>query len=85
MLMQPFVHVKVNFKKKIGSTKISPMLDEGVESCSDGKVHVLFTRDLEKVHPCWMSGQEVVPVESIGSIGDEQIPMEKSMIFLLES
>ena len=45
------------------------MLDEGVESRSDGvhwihwkridsdgKVHFLFVRDLEKFHPCWMRG-----------------------------
>ena len=31
----------------------------------------LFVRDLEKVHTCWISGQKVVPTESIGSIGHE--------------
>ena len=74
------------------------MLDDGVESRSDGihrihwrradkdgKVHVLLVRYLEKYHPCWKRGQKVVPMESIGSIGDEQIPMEKSMIYSLES
>ena len=47
------------------------MLDEGVESRSDGvhrihwkridsdgKVHFLFVRDLEKFHACWMRGVE---------------------------
>ena len=68
------------------------MLDEGVESLSDGihrihltqtdsdgKVYVLFARYLEKCHPCWLRGQTVVPIESIGSIGNEPILMEKSM------
>ena len=45
------------------------MLDEGVESCSDGvhriywtridldaKVHFLFVRDLEKFHSCCLRG-----------------------------
>ena len=58
------------------------MLDEGVESRSDGvhrihwtrkdsngKVHFLFVRDLKKkFHPCWMRGWKVVPRESIVSI-----------------
>ena len=30
-------------------------------------------------------GQEVIAMESIGSIGDEQIPIEKSMFYSLES
>ena len=60
------------------------MLDEGVESSSDGvhrihrtridsdrKVHFLFVRDLEKFQSCWMRGWKVVPMESIGSIGQE--------------
>ena len=60
------------------------MLDEGVESRSagvhrihwtridsDGKVHFLFVRDLEKFRSCWMRGSKVVPMESIGSIGHE--------------
>ena len=74
------------------------MLDNGVESSSDGihrihwrrtdsdgKVHVPFVRYLEKFHPRWLRGQKVSPIESIGSIGDEQIPMEKCMIYSLES
>ena len=52
---------------------------------SDGKVHVPFVRYLEKFHPCWLRGQEVVLMESIGSIGDQQIEMEKCMIYLFES
>ena len=64
--------------------KIPRMLDEGVESRSDGvhrihwkridsdgKVHFLFVRDLEKFHACWMRGWKVVPMESIGSIGNQ--------------
>ena len=60
------------------------MLDEGVESRSDGvhqihwkridsdgKVHFLFVRDFEKFRSCWMRGRKVVPMESIGSIGHE--------------
>ena len=60
------------------------MLDEGVESCSDGdhriqwtridfdgKVHFLFVKDLEKFHSCWMRGWKVVPKEFIVSIGHE--------------
>ena len=60
------------------------MLDEGVESRSDGvhrihwtqidsdgKVQFLFVRDLEKSHSCWMSGWKVLSMESIGSIGNE--------------
>ena len=51
------------------------MLDEGVESRSDGvrgihwtgidcdgKVHFLFVRDLDKFHSCWMRGRKVVPI-----------------------
>ena len=38
---------------------------------SDGKVHFLFVRDLEKFRSCWMRGEKVVPMESIGSIGHE--------------
>ena len=44
---------------------------------SDGKVHVLFVGDLEKVKLCWITGQKVVPMVSIGSIGHDTIPMEK--------
>ena len=38
---------------------------------SDGKVHFLFVRDLEKFRSCWMRGWKVIPMESIGSIGHE--------------
>ena len=38
---------------------------------SDGKVHFLFVRYLEKFRSCWMRGWKVVPMESIGSIGHE--------------
>ena len=38
---------------------------------SDGKVHFLFVRDLQKSHSCWMREWKVVPMESIGSIGHE--------------
>ena len=51
--------------------KISPMLDKGVESRSDGvhrihwtridsdgKVHFLFVRDLEKFRSCWIRAVE---------------------------
>ena len=38
---------------------------------SDGKVHFLFVRDLEKFCSCWMSGWKVIPLESIGSVGHE--------------
>ena len=48
---------------------------------SDGKVHFLFVRDLEKFRSCWMRGWKVVPMESIGSIGHEQIPMEKFIFY----
>ena len=70
------------------------MLDEGVESRSDGvhrihwkridsdgKLHFLFVRDLEfdrmiplmldGFHSCYMRGWKVVPMETIGSIGNE--------------
>ena len=60
------------------------MLDEGVESISDGvhrihwtgidsdgKVCFLFVRDLENFHSCWMRGWKVVPNEFIVSIGHE--------------
>ena len=60
------------------------MLDEGMESPSDGvhrihwtridsdgKVHFLFVRDLKKFHSCRMRGWKVVPMESIGPIGHE--------------
>ena len=36
----------------------------------NGKVHFLFVRDLEKFRPCWMRGWKVVPMESIGAIGN---------------
>ena len=70
------------------------MLDEGVESRSDGvhrihwtridsdgKVHFLFVRDLEKSHLCWMRWWKVVPMASIGSIGHEYIPKEKFIFY----
>ena len=38
---------------------------------SNGKVHFLFVRDLEKFRSCWTRGWKVVPMESIGSIGHE--------------
>ena len=70
------------------------MLDEGVESRSDGvhrihwtridsggKVHFLFVTDLEKFRSCWMREWKVVPMESIGSIGHEHIPMEKFIFY----
>ena len=45
---------------------------------SDGKVHVLFVGDLEKVNLCWIrTGLKVVPMVSIGSIRHDTIPMEK--------
>ena len=44
---------------------------------SDGKVHVLFVEDFEKVNLCWITGWKVVPMVSIGSIGHDAIPMEK--------
>ena len=60
------------------------MLDEGVESRSDlvhrihwtridsdGKVHFLFVRDLDKFHSCWMRGRTVVPISSVVSLGHE--------------
>ena len=43
---------------------------------SDGKVHDLFIRVLQKVHSCWMRGLKVVPMESMGSLRHEQISME---------
>ena len=43
---------------------------------SDGKVHDLFVRVLQKVHSCWMRELKVVLMESMGSIRHEQIPME---------
>ena len=85
---------KVHFSVRERLTKIPLMLDEGVESRSDGvhrihwtrtdsdgKVHFLFVRDLEKFRSCWMRGWKVVPMESIGSIGHEQIPMEKFIFY----
>ena len=67
-----------------GKVHFPLILDEGVESRSDGvhrihwtridsdgKVHFLFVRDLEKFRSCWMRGWKVVPMESIGSIGNE--------------
>ena len=75
--------------------KMSPILDMGVENrsdgihrihrtrlVSDGKVHVLVLRHLEKYHPYWMLGQKIDPMESIGSIGHEKIPMETCMFCL---
>ena len=57
------------------------MLDEGVESRSDGvhrihwiridsngKVHFLFVRDLEKSQPCWMRGWKVVTTDTYGPV-----------------
>ena len=51
------------------------MLDEGVESGSDGvhriqwtridfdgKVHFLCVRELEKFHSCWVRGRKVVSI-----------------------
>ena len=51
------------------------MLDEGEESRSDlvhrihwtridsdGKVHFLFARELDKFHSCWMRGRKVVSI-----------------------
>ena len=70
------------------------MLKDGVESPSDsihrihqtrtdsdGKVYVLFVRHFEKFTHVGLAyrGQKVVPMESVGSIGDESIAMEKSM------
>ena len=52
---------------------------------SDGKVHVLLVRYLKQFHPCWMKGQKVVPMESIGSIGDEQISIWKSPSSICQS
>ena len=40
---------------------------------SNGKVHDLFVRVLQKVHLCWMRGLKVVPM---GSIRHEQMSME---------
>ena len=60
------------------------MLNEGMESLSegvhridwtqiysDGKVHFLFVRDLDKLNSCWMRGCKVLPMETIGSNGHE--------------
>ena len=60
------------------------MLDEGMESRSDGvhrihwtridsdgKVDFLFVRDLEKFRSCWMRAWNVVLMESIGPISNE--------------
>ena len=76
--MEKFISIRERLRK------IPPMLDEWVESHSDGvyrihwkridsdgKVHFLLVRDLEKFHSCWMRGWKVVPMESIGSIGHE--------------
>ena len=75
---------KAHFSIRERLTKISLMMDEEVESRSDGvhrihwtridsdgKVHFLFVRDLEKFRSCWMRGWKVVLMESIGSIGNE--------------
>jgi len=35
----------------------------------------------EKVHPFWITGYKVIPIVSIGSIGDYSIPMENSCVF----
>ena len=50
---------------------------------SDGKVYVLFVRDFKKLNHIGLAygGQKGVPMESIGSIGDESIPIEKSMFY----
>ena len=74
------------------------MLDERVESRSDGhhriqwtridsdgKVHFLFVRDLEKFHSCRMRGWKVVPMDSIKSIAREYIPMEKFIFYTRET
>ena len=60
---------KSSFSIRERLRKIPLMLDEGVESRSDGvhrihwkridsdgKVHFLLVRDLEKFHSCWMKG-----------------------------
>ena len=52
-----------------------------IQTDTDGNVHVLFVRDLEKFHPYWTLGWNVDPMETIGSIGYEQIPMEKSLCY----
>ena len=65
------------------------MLYEGVESRSDGvqwihwkridssgDVDFLFVRQSKKFHSCCTRGLKVVPMESIGSFGHEQIPLE---------
>ena len=44
---------------------------------SDGNLHVLVVKHLEKFNPYWILGQKIDPMESTGSIGHEQIPMEK--------
>ena len=75
---------KVHFSIRERLTKVSLMMDEEVESRSDGvhwihrtridsdgKVHFVFVRDLEKFHSCYMRGWKVVPMESIGSVGNE--------------
>ena len=61
--MEKFISIRERLRK------IPPMSDEGVESRSDGvhrihwkridsdgKVHFLLVRDLEKSHSCWMRG-----------------------------
>ena len=83
------------------------MLDEGVESRSNGVHRIHWTRidsngkvhfpirerlrmiplmlDLIRFRSCWMRGWKVVPMESIESIGHEQIPMEKFIFYSLET
>ena len=56
-----------------------------IQTDTDGNVHVLFVRDLEKFHPYWTLGWNVEPMESIGSIGHEQIPMEMFMCYSCET
>ena len=87
MQMQSFIHVKVNFKKKFGSRKISPMLDDEVESRSDGKVFVLFTRDLEKVHPCWSQSDGIHRIhwkqtDSDGKVHDMFVRVLEKFIYI---
>ena len=81
------------------------MLDEGLESRSDGVHRIHWKRIdsdrkvrfsirvrlrmipliLDRFHSCYMRGWKVVPMESIGSIGNEKNPMENFIFHSLET